>query len=180
MKRHNASASRVCGRCSEAVRSWVALLATIIGGLLALMQYVDNSSAARAKETLNFVERLQTERAQEAKNNLMLFWEDVHADLDKKREDSGNEAANKYLIVLIEKRRIATHIDYIIDLYEKMHACVTAKLCDLGIATQFVGKEAFDLYGGLGPYLEYLRKEDHSYADGLMLFAREYGKKMLR
>jgi hypothetical protein len=142
------------------------------------MHYFDNSNAARAKETLNFVERLQTERAQAAEESLMFFWEDIHADVDKKRKEAGNETADRHLVEVIEERRISAKIDYLIGLYEQMYACVTSKLCDLGIATQFIGKQAFDLYGSLGPYIEYARKDDYSYADGLIFFAKEYRKKM--
>jgi hypothetical protein len=161
---------------SNIARDWIALIATIVGGALGLMQYLSNSQSERTKETLTFIQRFNENPALVNQNNLKKKMAEIAPDL-MKEQLIGDEKASKYLQNVVDKNDLEIPIDYIVDLHEQVYACVTSDLCDHDVAVRFLGKPANDFLRSWGHYIRKIKEQDASFADGLIYFAGEYKNK---
>jgi hypothetical protein len=160
-------------KISRIVVGWVSILASLIGGFIALHTYLQSAESERAKETLKYRERFDLPRyvvpIKKIEESLK-----KHEDELTRAIESGDQAATRYVTGLIRDDKI--DIDSVVDIYEEIYLCIETRLCDSAIATRFFGKRAYEMYGPMGYYIKAVRADagDQRYGRGLQYFFRQW------
>ncbi len=154
---------------------WLTMLGTLAGGGYALVQYLDNSNAERAKETLKFVERFDKDRLYESRQRIDMALEQMEDELRKKLKE-GESEYQAHLKAGIKDKLLFYHLNQIFDFYDQLHACSVANLCDADISLRFFGKYAYDLVGTIYPYIEQQKTQsgDAQYGSGIKFYFSKY------
>lgn len=154
---------------------WFTIIGTLAGGGYALVQYVDNSNADRAKETLKFVERFDNDRLYNSRQKVEIGLEQMEEDLRKSLK-AGEAEYENHLAAGINEKSISHSLNQIFDFYDQLHACSLANLCDTEISLRFFGKYAYDLVGTIHPYIEQqkTRSGDIQYGSGIQFYFNRY------
>jgi len=145
----------------------------LIGSIFALVQYYDKSSAARAKVSLEYVERFNRPPLQDARSRLEKFWDKRAEEVFAKNQVSEKALAD-FLINNVRKFNLNGDIELVVEFFEDLHTCTCEKVCDEALAKRFFGKYSFDFYGLMFPYLADQRRRlnDQSIGLGIELFAK--------
>ncbi len=160
-------------KVSRLIVGWISILASLIGGYIALHTYLQSANSERAKETLKYRERFDLPRyvvpIKKFEESLK-----VHEDDLTRAIGNGDEAATRYVTSLIQREQI--DIDSVVDIYEEIYLCIESKLCDKDIAVRFFGKRAYEMYGPMGYYIKAVRLDagDQRYGRGLQYFFKAW------
>lgn len=160
---------------SDLLVVWLTVVGTLFGGGYALVQYLDNSNAERAKETLKFVERFDNVRLYESRQKIDIALEQMEDELRRKLKE-GEPVYLTYLEAGIKDKLLSYHFNQIFDFYDQLHACSLASLCDTDISLRFFGKYAYDLVGTIYPYMEHQKAQsgDAQYGSGIKFYFFKY------
>jgi len=160
---------------SDLIVVWLTMIGTLAGGGYALIQYLDNSNAERAKETLKFVERFDKDRLYDSRQKIDIALMQMEEGLRKKIKEGEPEYLT-YLEAGINEKLISHHLNQLFDFYDQLHACSLANLCDTDISIRFFGKYAYDLVGTIFPYIEKQKTQsgDAQYGSGIKFYFSKY------
>ena len=160
-------------KVSRVIVGWISILASLIGGYIALHTYLQSAHSERAKETLKYRERFDLPRYVVP---IKKFEESL-----KKHEtelthaiEQGDQPATRYVTGMIQNEKI--DIDSVVDIYEEIYLCIESRLCEKEIAIRFFGKRAYEMYGPLGYYIKAVRADagDQRYGRGLQYFFKAW------
>lgn len=162
---------------SDLILAWLSIVGTLLGGGYVLVQYVANSNAERAKETLKFVERFEKDKLYESKQKIDIALEKMEENLKIKFSEGESEYSD-YLKNAIKETSITSELNQVFDFYDQLQVCNLASLCDTEISLRFFGKYAYDLLGTIYPYIQQQRSQsgDIQYGSGILSFFNEYKK----
>lgn len=141
---------------------------------LALVEYRDESSAERVKETLEYVDRYNRDAIQEARLTIEKIL-DPKAEKIFKRTNAGETT---FLIKEIRENKLEDDFSLLFHFFENLHACTCAKLCDETTVRRFFAKDAYDHWGFAYPYIadQRGRLKDESFGRGIESIAKSlYG-----
>ena len=165
---------------SDVIGTWVTIIGALTGGGFALVQYTDQIASARVQETLKYVERFSSDPLQKASMHLDAFWNPRAEEVFNKSAE-GETVLFKYLNSAIRDNHnhLEGDTNRLLAFYETLRTCTCAKLCDNESTVKFFGKQAFDSYGILFPYISSQRDrlKDNSFGTGMESLAKNYRNK---
>ena len=128
---------------SDIVVAWVGLLAVIVGGLFAVVQYVDNGKSARVKVTLEFFERYQRDAVLQARQRVHEAWapatsRELNALLDAGRYDAADQWVNQ----VVETKQLRGALVTLVDFFDALQVCIAHALCDRSTAEAMFQSDA--------------------------------------
>jgi hypothetical protein len=166
-----------------------------VGGVIAILtfcfgiyQYRQNSVAAQAKETLEYVKRYYDNPVlnSSARNALLQQVFEFNKSL-KRKELSPNDYQtwlnNDYDALVISGYRdgfkkgdsLEGDAAVLVSFFEDLKACTCAKLCDLDLVLHFFVSTANILKDQMRPYIEFQQKKEPGFGDGLFRLANGNG-----
>ena len=160
---------------SDLIVTWITLIGTLTGAVYALFQYIDNTRADRAKETLKFVERFESDRMYASRQRVDAALQKLEGELINNYK-KGEAVYSDCLNAGIKDSAISHDLDQIFDFYDQLQACSLSSLCDKDISLRFFGKYAFDLVGTIYPYMEQQQKQfgDAQYGSGIKFYFNKF------
>lgn len=160
---------------SNLVATWVAIIGALAGGVLALVQYHNNSQAERVKVTLSYVERFNRSPLQEARSKLLAYW-DTHAAsaraaYEARAGKDGEKWLGDYVVRSVYEAGLTDEIALVVDFFDDLYVCTCGGLCDIKTAEQFFWRHSFEIYGLMHPYIlhqrDRLNDKSNSFASGI-------------
>src|SRR5262249_44895975 len=140
--------------------TWVTLIAPIGGVIIAaagiaigLLQYHQNSVAARAKETLEYVKRYYEQPVLDSNIRNVRFWQDKALKQQKKLKEKEFE---QYIVSTYRdssNNGLNGDGDILVGFFENLYACTCKELCDSVLVKHFFAEYASTLYDQLAPYI---------------------------
>lgn len=164
----------------EIVAIIVTMLGAIGAGAYALMQYVENARAARAKETLHFVEVSVRDSLSSSRVYIDGVIEAMQGQKDNKAnsilETKDEHVYKKHITDSLNGRDVIRNLNAIFEFYDQLYSCNAVYLCDEDISLRFFGKYAYDLIGVIYPFVMEKRIEYHDgkYAEGIIHYFESY------
>lgn len=165
---------------SDAIVSWIGLIAVIVGGVLGFIEYFNQREEARITITLKFLERSYQPPIKDAFKIVDRAWTDAIPtqnkiwDQDNKTQD---EKENQWRVfVLSLNKDISTSTMTVINFYEEIGICVYNDICDRVVAFEIFGKMILTFYNQNYHYIMYLRQRlnNHRFAHRMEVFVKSY------
>jgi hypothetical protein len=160
----------------DIVMEWVKLLALLVGGIFAGIQYMDRQNGERVKETLAYLNRFNTGEVLDARRRIASVWDDKlpqQTDLLEKKPFVDADY-RQFMIATVKETGIAQDVALIIEYFESLEVCIRAKICDGDAAAQFLKPEALNFFRQHATHIKFIRdaRRDPRFAHVLEVFAK--------
>jgi|GEM_PF-7026334 len=164
----------------EAVSKILLILATLIGGAWAVVEYFEKKQDARVAETLGYVRRFSSDPLQAAQTRIGMAWYAVRdhvRTLGNTPVSSGEEFARRkrqLVMTVVEgtavpvagsgaRTGLVADLDLLVGFFSELQVCVRTGLCDRQTAEDYFRTYARRLYCVHEPFIEWKAK---SYSQG--------------
>lgn len=144
----------------------------IIAGVFAGYQYLEAKKAEQIKETIAYVNRLDSPVLHERLAHIGRVWIIKEPEIDEHVKNAVDW--EKFVMKVVNDNQLADDVISIIDYYKGLQICVTEKICDKKTAVAFFKSDARTFYRLHYPFISHLRKSrnDPSFAAELEMFVK--------
>jgi len=156
---------------TNTIATWTTIAGAVVGGTMAIYQYIENSTSARVKETLDYLDRFYSPPESTALSSIVDYWV-PRADELAARKHAGDAALSVYVVEQFQTGGLADDTTVIASFFDRLHACTCARLCDQGIVKRFFAAPAYDFLGLAYPFIADQRKRDPQFGDSIERLAR--------
>jgi hypothetical protein len=153
------------------IATWTTIFGAVAGGAFALYQFIENSSSARVKETLELIDRFYSPPQSTSMSRIVNFWLPRHNDLVAKAQ-AGEDQLSAYVIENFESGGLTDDASVIVNFFDRLRACTCTHLCDDEMVHYFFTTSAYNMFGLAYPFIVEQRKTDPNYGEGLERLAR--------
>jgi hypothetical protein len=160
---------------SDIVSSWIGLVALIVGGVFAIVQYLDKEKADRVKTTLEFLQKFNTAPVVDARKAVLSAWagNNERVALAVTHSASEPDTYPKLVAEIVKAKALYEPLITVIDFYDSLQICVETKLCDSSATTSIFQRDARVFFNVHYPFFIEQRKErvDPAFAEKLQALA---------
>ena len=169
----------------ERASQWIDLflkVASILGGLFVLYQYLESQHQIRVSRTLEYVQKLDdpSSRMGAAYASLSGAMLDVERSVGRYNnavlsEKRGQELRDRFIRTILERRTsgdrsVASDLNDVVVFHELLQSCIRNNLCDRKTARDFFLSDARKLWMNFANHLEDQRSTNPDFAVGLEQF----------
>lgn len=161
---------------SDIASVWIGLLAAIVAGVFALVQYFQKEQDDRVKTSLAFLQRYGEAEVGASRTALRKAWRshrlDLEALLDQPKLAPDEYAA--FVLAVIEKEALQEPVSHLIDFFDSLYVCQERAICDAQTSTALLGRDAHAFFTLHYPFIDRERKSGSNpeFARSLELFAK--------
>lgn len=161
---------------TELIMEWVKLIALIIAGIFAGVQYLDKQNGDRVKETLVFLNRFNTTPVLEARRKIADVWEEKMPQQLALLEKAPFVDADyrRFMTETVKQAGISQDVALVVEYFESLEVCIRAKICDGDSAAQFLKPEALSFFRQHATHIQMIRskRKDPRFAHDFEIFAK--------
>ncbi|WP_458782535.1 DUF4760 domain-containing protein [Marinobacter adhaerens] len=163
--------------------SWITLLGLVSAGLWTVLEYFNRQEQRATEAVLERLQLLESGPVGQAYFNVEDAWINDAANLKEqleriKKNTDVSSAYEIYILHFIKEREIAFDVRRTMYFFERLAACVDARICDRETAYRLLGPQALWIRNNHYPYILHLREltQNKLYFEQLNKFARNYHK----
>jgi len=158
-------------------------IALIVGGIAAVIQYLDVKREKRVERTLAYAERFEADPIRSARQTMTAIFRDQHrtaSNLGNVGIDAEGATVEEHRFVdylLLEANGVGVEreIDSIVSFIDDVDHCANENLCDEPVVINYFGEFSDQLEKNLHFYIAKMRKNGSPrYAIGLQQMAQRY------
>lgn len=133
---------------SEIATAWLGLIALLIGGIFAIVQYLSQQEDGRVKETLSMYQQYNKGAIHESNMIIFMAWETREKELDAVLDASpfSPQTYYKEIIKIIDEEKLLRHIFVLISFFDALDVCVNENICDAKVALMLFHQDACAFY----------------------------------
>jgi len=137
----------------------------VFGAIYAGIQWYSSKVDARTKQTIDFLERFESDPFTKYWRSMKEFAETNQNQLEAKTTAA---AYSDSVLSEIANAKIAANLDMISDFFDEVNVCMDKALCDKDSAVALFGPKAYFFYVNFFPYIDSSRKQhgDKNYGVG--------------
>ena len=163
--------------------SWITLFGLVAAGLWTLLEYFNRQEQRATEVVLERLQHFESGPVGQAYFKVEDAWINGAANLNEKLErieKNGNisSAYKVYIVQFIKEREIAFDVRRTMYFFERLAACVDARICDRETAYRLLGPQALWIRNNHYPYILHLREltQNELFFEQFNKFARNYHK----
>ena len=177
----------------EGVSKILLIVATLAGGVWAVVQYADARHAARVTRTLEYVERFNKDNVLRARMRLGRTWYNLRGYVAKvslgSRDAADYEQRLRQLVFTVvenapvelddgsKAKGLVGDLDQLQSFFGELEICIEGSLCDKETADAYFSDYATRFYCLHEPFISYKQRDyDSSYGVRLNVFLKAAGK----
>jgi hypothetical protein len=162
----------------HAFPTWIAAIFAVVGGIIAIVQYRENSTGSRAKEALEYVNHFFNPPISTAYAKINLFGKEHEKELTQKLSEKSEDAYRTYIInTFRDDEDLNDAALVLVGFFQNLRACTCRSLCDWLLIREFFSPAAYAVNGFIRPVVDNQRERERTFGDGLILLAADHNGK---
>ncbi|MBL4603299.1 MAG: hypothetical protein JKY84_11165 [Emcibacteraceae bacterium] len=151
---------------AEVIGVWVTVFTILIGGVFAVIQYVEFKEAQRIDRALEFIDRYQSNgyfidariRISQALDDNLPSISEILKNPDF-NDDELSKSYNAEILKMVDKESLGTSLEQLFNFYEQSLMCKDMGLCEAIVLESFIDNDAGSYTRTFYPFICSLRKE---------------------
>lgn len=147
-------------KAAELIVSVITIISIIVGGIFAMVQYLEHKKELKIKHTLEFVTKFNSDKFMDLREKINNVWNDANPVMVKiLTKDKTPEAYEGFVVALVKKYKIHSEIDNIMTLFEEIAICSIENICDKQTVNKYFYDDGKIFFRKFYPYVCDLRKK---------------------
>jgi hypothetical protein len=150
------------------VLSYLVAITTILGIPIGLYGYYASQQANRVNRTFDFYKDFRGDGLQKDFSLLVVRWNEKSAQVDGFLKNDDYAGLSQLAESLLQGDEAQTALSHLVLFFDEANSCVEKSLCDNDAAFALLQNPADQIFSMYGSYLQTVRQQHPTYADGIV------------